>query len=66
MVCVRWGKFRRAQLLIVSPQLQQLGAYYLVYITGFLNVRKISETMDFRTFVGPLVPIKPEVDKPWK
>ena len=26
-----------------------------IYITGYLNVRKISETIDFWTFVGPLV-----------
>ena len=25
-----------------------------IYITGYLNVRKISETMDFQKFVGPL------------
>ena len=31
--------------------------YLFIYITGYLNVRKISETMDFRTFVGPLVNI---------
>jgi len=29
--------------------------YLFIYITGYLNVRKISETMDFRTFVGPIV-----------
>ena len=29
--------------------------YLFIYITGYLNVRKISETIDFRTFVGPLV-----------
>ena len=29
--------------------------YPFIYITGYLNVRKISKTMDFRTFVGPLV-----------
>ena len=28
--------------------------YLFIYITGYLNVRKISETMHFRTFVGPL------------
>ena len=28
--------------------------YLFIYITGYLNVRKKSETMDFRTFVGPL------------
>ena len=28
--------------------------YLFIYITGYLNVRKISETIDFRTFVGPL------------
>ena len=27
--------------------------YLFIYITGYLNVRKMSETMDFRTFVGP-------------
>ena len=27
--------------------------YLFIYITGYLNVRKISETIDFRTFVGP-------------
>ena len=32
--------------------------YLFIYITGYLNVRKISETMDFRTFVGPLVTIQ--------
>ena len=32
--------------------------YLFIYITGYLNVRKISETMDFRTFVGPLRPTK--------
>ena len=31
--------------------------YLFIYITGHLNVRKISETMDFRTFVGHLVGI---------
>ena len=29
--------------------------YLFIYIIGYLNVRKISETMDFRTFVGPLI-----------
>ena len=29
--------------------------YLFIYITGYLNVRKISETMDFRTFVGPIL-----------
>ena len=28
--------------------------YLFICITGYLNVRKISETMDFQTFVGPL------------
>ena len=27
--------------------------YLFIYITGYLNVRKISETIDLRTFVGP-------------
>ena len=32
----------------------QFGTFF-IYITGYLNVRKIFETMkDFRTFVGPL------------
>ena len=34
--------------------------YLFIYITGYLNVRKISETMDFRTFVGPLFFTKAE------
>ena len=29
--------------------------YLFIYITGYLNVRKMSETMDFRTFVGSLL-----------
>ena len=29
--------------------------HLFIYITGHLNVRKISEMVDFRTFVGPLV-----------
>ena len=32
--------------------------YLFIYITGYLNVRKISETMYFRTFVGPLQEMK--------
>ena len=32
-----------------------------IYITGYLNVRKISETMDFRTFVGPLIVTKTDM-----
>ena len=32
--------------------------YLFIYKTGYLNVRKMSETMDFRTFVGPLKKIK--------
>ena len=32
--------------------------YLFIYITGYLNVRKISETIDLRTFVGPL----PKID----
>ena len=32
--------------------------YLFIYITGYLNVRKMSETIDFRTFVGPLGRIK--------
>ena len=31
--------------------------YLFIYITGYLNVQKISETMDFRTFVGPLISV---------
>ena len=31
--------------------------HLFIYITGYLNVRKIYETMDFRTFVGPLAKI---------
>ena len=29
--------------------------YLFIHITGYLHVRKISETMDFWTFVGPLL-----------
>ena len=29
--------------------------YLFIYITGYSNVRKISETIDFRMFVGPLI-----------
>ena len=29
--------------------------YLFIYITGYLNVQKMSETMDFRTFVGSLI-----------
>ena len=39
----------------VSVGLDRQIWYLFIYITGYLNVRKISETMDFRTFVGPLV-----------
>ena len=39
----------------VSVGLESQIWYLFIYITGYLNVRKISETMDFRTFVGPLV-----------
>ena len=28
--------------------------YLFIYLTGYLNVRKMSETINFRTFVGPL------------
>ena len=41
-----WGQFLWAQLLIVSPQLKQSGAYYLVFsfyifsLEFFLNVLK--------------------------
>ena len=27
--------------------------YLFINITGYLNVRKMSETIDFQTFVGP-------------
>ena len=29
--------------------------YLFIHITGHLNVRKMSETIDYRTFVGPLL-----------
>ena len=29
--------------------------YLFIYITGYFNVRKISETIDFRPLVGPLI-----------
>ena len=38
----------------VSVGLDRQIWYLFIYITGYLNVRKISETIDFRTFVGPL------------
>ena len=39
----------------VSVGLDSQTWYLFIYITGYLNVRKISEMMDFRTLVGPLV-----------
>ena len=36
--------------------------YLFIYITGYLNVRKISEAMDFRTFVGPLDVMKCKIN----
>ena len=39
----------------VSVGLDSQILYLFIYITGYLNVRKISETMDFRSFVGPLI-----------
>ena len=39
----------------VSVGLESQIWYLFIYIAGYLNVRKISETMDFRTFVGPLL-----------
>ena len=29
--------------------------YLFIYITGYSNVRKMSETIDFRTLVGALI-----------
>ena len=29
--------------------------YLFIHVTGYLNVRKVSEMIDFRTLVGPLV-----------
>ena len=47
----------------VSVGLDRQIWYLFIYITGYLNVRKISETMNFRTFVGPLqLPIVEAVD----
>ena len=57
------GQFVRAQLLIVSPQLQQSGAYYLVYSkTTFISKLGISlvykrprkKTPSMFTFLYPL------------
>ena len=42
-------------ILSVSVGLDGQICYLFTYITGYLNVRKISETMDFWTFVGPLI-----------
>ena len=39
----------------VSVGLDSQICYLFIYITGYLNVRKISEMMDFRTFVGSLL-----------
>ena len=39
----------------VSVALDSQIWYLFIYITGYLNVRKISKTVDLRTFVGPLV-----------
>ena len=47
----------------VSVGLDRQIWYLFIYITGYLNVRKISETIDFRTFVGPLGPIKTKKQK---
>ena len=38
----------------VSVGLESQIWYLFIYIAGYLNVRKITETMDFRTFVGPI------------
>ena len=38
----------------VSVGLESRIWYLFIYIAGYLNVRKISETMGFRTFVVPL------------
>ena len=47
----------------VSVGLDSQILYLFIYITGYSNVRKISETMDFRTFVGPLLYIIPASPK---
>ena len=39
----------------VSVGLDSQFLYLLIYKSGYLNVRKLSETMGFRTFVGPLL-----------
>ena len=39
----------------VSVGLESQIWYLFIHKTGYLNVRKISETMDSRTFVGPLL-----------
>ena len=39
----------------VSVGLESQIWYLFIYIAGYLNVRKISETMGFRTFVVPLI-----------
>ena len=38
----------------VSVGLESQIWYLFIYLTGYLNVRKLSETMGFRTFVVPL------------
>ena len=39
----------------VSVGLESQIWYLFIFITGYLNVRKINETMFLQTFVGPLL-----------
>ena len=40
----------------VSVGLESQIWHLFIHVTGYLNVRKMSETIDFRTFVGSLFP----------
>ena len=44
-----------SHIRFVSVGLDSQIWYLFIYTTGYLNVQKVSQTMDFRTFVGPLI-----------
>ena len=50
----------------VSVDLDSQIWYHFIYITGYLNVRKISETMDLRALVGPLVMVLEPMALVWQ
>ena len=55
MVIARGPMYGISHIRSVSVGLDSQIWYLFIYITGYLNVRKMSETIDFRTFVGPLI-----------